>query len=61
MSTIRKSLKRLVDVTGIEPVTPCLQSVYGVRATSAHELLQAAIGQCLCGLRSHPLMLRIAS
>jgi hypothetical protein len=26
MTTARKSLKELVDVTGIEPVTPCLQS-----------------------------------
>ena len=26
MNTLRKMLKRLVDVTGIEPVTPCLQS-----------------------------------
>jgi hypothetical protein len=26
MTTVRKSLKELVDVTGIEPVTPCLQS-----------------------------------
>jgi hypothetical protein len=26
MTTTRKSLKELVDVTGIEPVTPCLQS-----------------------------------
>jgi hypothetical protein len=26
MRTTRKSLKELVDVTGIEPVTPCLQS-----------------------------------
>ena len=26
MATVRKSLKELVDVTGIEPVTPCLQS-----------------------------------
>jgi hypothetical protein len=26
MLTHCKSLKRLVDVTGIEPVTPCLQS-----------------------------------
>jgi hypothetical protein len=25
MTTTRKSLKELVDVTGIEPVTPCLQ------------------------------------
>ncbi len=27
MRTTRKSLKELVDVTGIEPVTPCLQSI----------------------------------
>jgi hypothetical protein len=26
MSLFAKSLKKLVDVTGIEPVTPCLQS-----------------------------------
>jgi uncharacterized protein YoaH (UPF0181 family) len=26
MTTTGKSLKELVDVTGIEPVTPCLQS-----------------------------------
>jgi hypothetical protein len=26
MTATRKSLKELVDVTGIEPVTPCLQS-----------------------------------
>jgi hypothetical protein len=26
MTTTRKSLKELVDVTGIEPVTPCLQN-----------------------------------
>jgi uncharacterized protein YoaH (UPF0181 family) len=26
MTTTAKSLKELVDVTGIEPVTPCLQS-----------------------------------
>jgi hypothetical protein len=26
MQTTCKLLKRLVDVTGIEPVTPCLQS-----------------------------------
>jgi hypothetical protein len=25
MRTSRKSLKELVDVTGIDPVTPCLQ------------------------------------
>jgi hypothetical protein len=29
MTTTRKSLKELVDVTGIEPVTPCLQSKQG--------------------------------
>jgi hypothetical protein len=27
MTRFRNSLKRLVDVTGIEPVTPCLQSI----------------------------------
>jgi len=27
MRTTRKSLKELVDVTGIEPVTTCLQSI----------------------------------
>jgi hypothetical protein len=27
MSVRAKVLKRLVDVTGIEPATPCLQSV----------------------------------
>jgi hypothetical protein len=26
MTPFRNLLKRLVDVTGIEPVTPCLQS-----------------------------------
>jgi hypothetical protein len=26
MPCLAKSLKKLVDVTGIEPVTPCLQS-----------------------------------
>jgi hypothetical protein len=26
MTTSSNSLKKLVDVTGIEPVTPCLQS-----------------------------------
>jgi hypothetical protein len=33
MSAIYNSLKRLVDVTGIEPVTPCLQST---RLVSTH-------------------------
>jgi hypothetical protein len=27
MATTPKSLRELVDVTGIEPVTPCLQSI----------------------------------
>jgi hypothetical protein len=59
--SVLQSENKLVDVTGIEPVTPCLQSVNGARATSAYELLQPAIRSCLRGLRAHRPLLHAAT
>ena len=61
MLNMSKCQKRLVDVTGIEPVTPCLQSVNGARATRADGLRPIAIRSCLCGLRADQPVLRIAA
>ena len=38
MSTIHNLLKRLVDVAGIEPATPCLQSSGKIKSKSLFRL-----------------------
>ena len=39
MSIRAKLLKRLVNVTGIEPVTPCLQRLDARRINDLHRVL----------------------
>jgi hypothetical protein len=47
-----KRLKNMVDVTGIEPVTPCLQRLVALRINNLHQVRRSATDyyKCMIGM-----------